>query len=148
MVCIPKPKPDQVIRHEIVLGRSEREIIKDFQIQLAVKNFANVGTEILKDTTALIALFTLVSYFYPELKFTFPTDASPTEIVESGVVQYQNWQQQRVESGRYDEAAGSLFGGIFNLISNLFAPILDPPEFFTDPNHPFTGSGGGGGGSF
>ncbi len=141
---MPKPKPDQVIRHEIVLGRSEREIIKDFQIQLAVKNLTNVGTEILKDTTALIALFTLVSYFYPELQFTFNPDATPTEIVESGVVQYQNWQQQRVESGRYDEAAGSLSGGIFNLISNLFAPILDPPEFFTDPNYPFTGNNGGG----
>ena len=125
---MPKPKPDQVIRHEIVLGRSERELIKDFQLQLAAKNIAAIGTEILKDTTALIALWTLISLFAPDLKFTFNPNASPTEVIESGVAQYQNWEEQRVASGRYDEGASSLFGGVFNLLTNLFRPILNPPE--------------------
>ena len=29
---MPKPKPDEVIRHEIVLGRAEREIVRDLQL--------------------------------------------------------------------------------------------------------------------
>ena len=125
---MPKPKPDQVIRHEIVLGRSERELIKDFQLQLAAKNIATIGTEILKDTTALIALWTLISLFAPGLKFTFNPNASPTEVIESGVAQYQNWEEQRVASGRYDEGASGLSGGVFNLLTNLFRPYLNPPE--------------------
>ena len=29
---MPKPKPNEVIRHEVVLGRAEREIVRDFQL--------------------------------------------------------------------------------------------------------------------
>lgn len=37
---MPKPKPDNVVRHEIVLGRAEREIIRDAQIAYSVNRIA------------------------------------------------------------------------------------------------------------
>jgi len=44
---MPKRKPDQVVRHEIVLGRSERELISD---GIAAYQFNRI-------TTPLVALF-------------------------------------------------------------------------------------------
>ena len=126
---MPKPKPDQVIRHEIVLGRSERELIRDSQTLFAVKNFSSLGVEILKDATALAAFWILFSRFFPDLNFVFPPNAGSGEILSSAVNQYNAWEEERRESGRYDEAASSLFGGVFNLLTNLVRPFTDPPEF-------------------
>ena len=147
---MPKPKPDQVIRHEIVLGRSERELIRDAQTLYAIKNVSNIGVEILKDATALAAFWILVSRFFPGLEFVFPPNSDSTTILDSAVNQYNAWEQERRESGRYEEAASSLFGGVFNLLTNLVRPFTDPPTFgnsgsgmTSDSN-----SGGGGGGQF
>ena len=40
-------------------------------------------------------------------------------ILDSAVNQYASWEQERRESGRYEEGASSLFGGVFNLLSNF-----------------------------
>lgn len=154
---MPKPKPDQVIRHEIVLGRSERELIRDAQTLYAIKNVSNIGVEILKDATALAAFWILVSRFFPGLNFVFPPGSDSTTILDSAVNQYNSWEQQRREEGRYEEAASSLFGGIFNLLTNLVRPFTNPPEFGTfDRETPdssssmydTSNSGGGSGGQF
>ena len=154
---MPKPKPDQVIRHEIVLGRSERELIRDAQTMYAIKNVSNIGVEILKDATALAAFWVLFSRFFPGLKFVFSPQADSGEILDSAVNQYASWERERRESGRYEEGASTLFGGVFNLLSNLIRPFTDPPEFGTfDRERPgssssmydTTDSGGGGGGQF
>ena len=90
---MPKPKPDQVIRHEIVLGRSERELIRDAQTMYAIKNVSNIGVEILKDATALAAFWVLFSRFFPGLKFVFSPGADSGEILDSAVNQYASWER-------------------------------------------------------
>tara|TARA_R100000306_G_C4373243_1_gene140888 strand:- start:1943 stop:2407 length:465 start_codon:yes stop_codon:yes gene_type:complete len=37
---MPKPKPDNVVRHEIVLGRAERQIIRDAQTAYSINRIA------------------------------------------------------------------------------------------------------------
>ena len=85
---MPKPKPDQVIRHEIVLGRAERELIRDAQTIYAVKNITAQGVEILKDATALAAFWILFSQFFPGLVFVFPPNSDSQTILDSAVNQY------------------------------------------------------------
>lgn len=126
---MPKPKPDNIVRFELVLGRTERELIRDTQTLIAVKNFGNLGVEIIKDATALAAFWILFSRFFPDLNFVFPPNADAGTILDSAVNQYNSWEEGRRESGRYEEGSSTLFGGIFNLISNLIRPITNPPEF-------------------
>ena len=41
---MPKPKPDNVVRHEIVLGRAEREIIRDAQVAYSINRITSPFT--------------------------------------------------------------------------------------------------------
>jgi hypothetical protein len=43
---MPKPKPDEVIRHEIVLGRAEREIIRDLQLSYTFNRISSPFTNL------------------------------------------------------------------------------------------------------
>ena len=43
---VPKPKPDEVIRHEIVLGRAEREIVRDLQLSYTFNRVSSPFTNL------------------------------------------------------------------------------------------------------
>jgi len=43
---MPKPKPDEVIRHEIVLGRAEREIVRDLQMSYTFNRISSPFTNL------------------------------------------------------------------------------------------------------
>jgi len=43
---MPKPKPDEVIRHEIVLGRAERQIVRDLQLSYTFNRVATPLTQL------------------------------------------------------------------------------------------------------
>tara|TARA_R110000824_G_scaffold167053_2_gene343832 strand:- start:64 stop:603 length:540 start_codon:yes stop_codon:yes gene_type:complete len=43
---MPKPKPDEVIRHEIVLGRAEREIVRDLQLSYTFNRVSSPFTSL------------------------------------------------------------------------------------------------------
>jgi len=75
---MPKPKPDQVVRHEIVLGRSERELISD---GIAAYQFNRI-------TTPLVALF---------------SDASAMGLILGGLATYYGFKFDIIP-GAYDNA--------------------------------------------
>jgi len=78
---MPKPKPDQVIRHEIVLGSVERDIIDTAVTAYTANRVAQPLVALLSDNTALIALFTI-------LEATGVIDVIPDEIrlgIQEGV---------------------------------------------------------------
>ncbi len=56
---MPKPKPDKVIRHEIVLGRSERDMIEPFFATVSAKNLMTPLVALLSDASALYAIVTI-----------------------------------------------------------------------------------------
>lgn len=72
---MPKPKPDQVIRHEIVLGSVERDIIDTAVTAYSANRVAQPLVALLSDNTALIALFTI-------LEATGLIDVIPDELLE------------------------------------------------------------------
>jgi len=51
---MPKPKPDEVIRHEIVFGSTERQIAKDLRTALVVNKVITPFTSLLSSTTGLL----------------------------------------------------------------------------------------------
>lgn len=58
---MPKPKPDNIIRHEIVLGRSERELLDTLvTANAATKVVIQPLVALLSDPQALIAIFAIL----------------------------------------------------------------------------------------
>lgn len=58
---MPKPKPDEVIRHEIVLGRSERELLDTLvTANAATKVVIQPLVSMLSKPEALLALFAIL----------------------------------------------------------------------------------------
>jgi len=57
---MPKPKPDQVVRHELVLGRAEREQLDTLIGGMTVRNVGTPAVALLSDVSALLALAALL----------------------------------------------------------------------------------------
>ena len=78
---MPKVKPDNVVRHEIVLGRSERELLDTAVTAIAANRVLTPLVALLSDVSALTAIFIL-------LEATGLIDLIPDGIrqgIESGV---------------------------------------------------------------
>ena len=73
---MPKPKPDQIVRHELVLGRADRELIGGAVAAYQINNISEPVVEILKDASALLAIAALLE----ALGFT---DFIPNEYLEA-----------------------------------------------------------------
>ena len=73
---MPKPKPTQVIRHEIILGRREFEMIETLSAAISINKVSEPIVEILKDGTALLAVAGI-------LEAAGVTDFIPNELTQS-----------------------------------------------------------------
>jgi len=58
---LPKPKPDQVIRHEIVLSRPLQDTVDGFVGSQQFKNFAEPTVRLLNDVTGFATFLGIVS---------------------------------------------------------------------------------------
>ena len=56
---MPKPKPDQVIRHEMVLGRAERELLDTATTAYTVNRVVTPITSLLSSTAGLLLVLGL-----------------------------------------------------------------------------------------
>ena len=119
---MPKPKPDNVIRHEIVLGRSEREMLDTAITAVAANRVLTPLVALLSDVSALSAIFIL-------LEATGMIDLIPNEIregIESGLYETieqaeDAWEKlQRIKEDA--ENAARIAAGLAPV-----APIPMPP---------------------
>ena len=119
---MPKVKPDNVVRHEIVLGRSEREILDTLVTATAANRVLTPVVALLSDVSALSAIFIL-------LEATGIIDLVPNEIregIESGLYKTveeaeEAWKEaQRIKEDL--ENAARLAAGLTAL-----APLPIPP---------------------
>lgn len=61
---MPKVKPDQVIRHEIVFGRSERDLIEGALVAYQVNKISTPLVALISDVSAMTLIFSIIgSYF-------------------------------------------------------------------------------------
>jgi len=57
---VPKVKPDNVVRHEIVLGRTEREMLEGAIAAYQVNRISTPLVALLSDASALLAIATIL----------------------------------------------------------------------------------------
>ena len=142
---MPKPKPDNVVRHEIVFGRSERDLLEGALIAYQVNRISTPLVALLSDVSAMTIVFTALGTY---LGFKFEVFqggyADMTSLVNDFINQYEAFK----ESSTLDQAAtiasaglGAIPGvgvGLRGLFNSLFG---DFSQYQYD-------SQGGGGGSF
>ena len=75
---MPKPKPDQVIRYEVVLGSTERQILKDMRsayvFNRAASPVVDLAEDILTSPRALATFLTFLGMFFDVPYFPDFTD--------------------------------------------------------------------------
>ena len=117
MSRMPKPKPTSIIRHEIVLGRTERAMLDPIIASLSFKNMAEPIVEILKDATALFALAGIleaagvIDYIPNDLK---------QEIID-GVYETVDEAMEAIEHRVAVEVGDSTVGKGFKAFTNVWA---------------------------
>ena len=117
---MPKPKPDQVIRHEIVLGRSERELISDGLLAYQVNRISTPLVALLSDVSAMGLIFGGLATYYG-FKFDIIPGAydSGLELYNDWKVQYDGWKETVSEIR--DDPISQLLSIILPSIPNPYA---------------------------
>jgi len=106
---MPKVKPDNVVRHELVLGRSERELLDTFATAYTVNRIAMPITGLLASTTGLLLVSTLL---LSQLEKYLPPD----------------WRD-RDDNSLLDwfETQNLVVGGTFAIIGGIFGGLVGGP---------------------
>lgn len=125
---MPKPKPDQVIRHEIVLGRSERELISDGLLAYQVNRISTPLVALLSDASAMGLIFAGLGTYYGFKFDIIPNAAQSTaDLYNDFKLQYDAAKQAAGDI--QDDPFGSLIGLIGSLIPRPFAPQGGSPMY-------------------
>ena len=118
---MPKPKPDNIVRHEIVLGRAEREIVRDLQLSYtfnrAVSPFTNLsaGGALFLSASGLL----LLDYILDNIGLDPDWKAIIADMTPEGIADW--FEAQNLVLG----GIGAILGGIIGaaLIPVVGAPI-------------------------
>jgi hypothetical protein len=108
---MPKPKPDEVIRHEIVLGRAEREIVRDLQLSYTFNrvsspftNLSPAGAVFLSGTGLL-----LLDYLLDNIGLDPDWKEIITDMTPEGI---KDWfETQNLVLGGIGAILGAILGG-------------------------------------
>lgn len=103
---MPKVKPDNVIRHEIVLGRADRELLDTAVTAYTANRVLSPVTELLSSTTGLLLVSTvLLGYLERYL---------PENWADMDDNQLSDWfETSNIVLGTAGFGVGSLIGAIF-----------------------------------
>ena len=125
MDCIPKPKPDQVIRHEIVLGRSERELISDGLLAYQVNRISTPLVALISDVSAMsLILGGLATYYGFKFDIIPSAGQSALDLYNDWLIQYNAWK----------ETVGDIRSDPIGEILSVLIPSIPRP--FTGVNRP------------
>ena len=119
---MPKPKPDKVVRHEIVLGRSERDRVEGWFSSMTFRNIAPPAVNLMNDVTGTITFLTLVGTLgLTGVSFAFlaSDDLSVAGVIDAFMTQRAN----AIEAlGLSDEGLGGLIQPLLSMVVGLPKP--------------------------
>ncbi len=98
---MPKPKPDQVIRHEIVLGRSERELIEGALVAYQVNRIATPTVALLSDVSAMSIVLTALGTY---LGFKYSIGSLAIDTTQDLINDFQNQYEAYKQTPEYQQA--------------------------------------------
>jgi hypothetical protein len=105
---LPKPKPDEVIRHELVLGRSERDLLETATTAFTVNRVLAPFATLLSSTAGVLLVAGLalayLERFLPE---------GWREMTETQVFDW--FETENLVVGGVFTGLGALFGSVFGL---------------------------------
>lgn len=105
---MPKPKPDEVIRHELVMGRSERELLETITTAYTVNRVLSPFATLLSSTAGVLLIAGLaLAYLERFLPEGWP------EMTETQVFDW--FETENLVVGGVFAGLGGLFGSIFGL---------------------------------
>ncbi len=127
LAVMPKPKPDQVIRHEIVLSRPLQETVDGLVGSAQFRNIATPTVDLMKDVSGMAVFLSLVAAL-GLAGVGFNLVLSGQEETAEEVIQVFLNQSKIARAGRGVEtlgsAAGSVASGIDSGISDFLNSIL------------------------
>tara|TARA_R100000664_G_C2735149_1_gene124765 strand:+ start:150 stop:533 length:384 start_codon:yes stop_codon:yes gene_type:complete len=121
---MPKPKPDQVIRHEIVLSRPLQETVDGLVGSAQFRNIATPTVDLMKDVSGMAVFLSLVA----ALGLTgvgFNLVLSGQEETAEEVIQLFLNQSKLARVGRGVETLGSAAGSVASGIDSGISDFLD-----------------------
>jgi hypothetical protein len=121
---MPKPKPDQVIRHEIVLSRPLQETVDGLVGSAQFRNIATPTIDLMKDVSGMAVFLSLVA----ALGLTgigFNLILSGQEETAEEVIQLFLNQSKIARAGKGAEALGSAAGSLASGIDSGISDFLD-----------------------
>ena len=86
---MPKPKPNQVIRHEIVLGRSERELIEGALVAYQINKISTPAVALLSDASAMAIIFSVIGGYLGIKYVASPGLETAQQIYDDFMTQYE-----------------------------------------------------------
>ena len=101
---MPKPKPDQVIRHELVLGKTERELVDTAVTAYTVNRVVSPFTALLGTTGGLLLVLTLLLGYFEKF---LPKDWA--EYSDQGLADW--FEVENIALGTFGAGLGTYFGG-------------------------------------
>lgn len=103
---MPKPKPDNIIRHEVVLGRAERELLDTITTAYTANRIMSPLTQLLSSNAGLLLVATvLLGYLERYLPENWP---------EMDDNQLADWfEVQNIALGTAGFGIGGVIGAIF-----------------------------------
>jgi hypothetical protein len=99
---LPKPKPTEIIRHEIVLGRAEKEMIGGAIAAYQFNRVAEPSVDLMKDVTGMLSFAAILTILFPDIVLP-AVGAGTDEIIDS--------IKNGINAGREKAAAEAAAGG-------------------------------------
>ena len=106
---MPKPKPDQVIRHEIVLGRSERELVEGALVAYQVNRIATPTVALLSDVSAMSIVLTALGTY---LGFKYSIGSLAVDTTQDLINDFQAQYDAYKQTPEYQASVGVATAGI------------------------------------
>ena len=109
---MPKRSPDQTIRHEIVLGRAEREIARNTLESLQFKNYSTPIVAGLSDVTFTLTIASILGIGIGAILDRSGIDPNWRQIIKDMTPdQIKDWfETQNIIGGGIGAIAGFFFG--------------------------------------
>lgn len=139
---MPRPKPDKIVRHQIVFGEADRKILQSYNDSYMLSNMTSNLVKLLNDvsgTATVLSILAATGILGAKFVFNVSPKALANNagdlVIEEFRNQYRDAVQRRQTTREVAQERGSsVVGGIENLIEQALKPIfaitggIDMPE--------------------
>lgn len=120
---MPRPKPDQIIRHQIVFGEADRKLLEGFKDSYLLSNMSGNFVKLINDVTGTATLLALIAAT-GVLGVTFAFSASSVALAAGGSSVFDEFYTQL--KGERDKAGADKVRKQTELVAKIVGRKLDP----------------------